>query len=187
MLVPALLHLIQSNDQNTDLCCLILMNLSFDGNVDLLGSPEFVDTMETLLSKYARIAFSTLNGKSVESEALKYTLGTLVNLVGNSKVKAIRICKTTIPKHALILLQTSPNPLERWIPNSIEDCCLRLFVQLAHHDTCLFYLSDLKADRLLHKQLEGQGGIHDMRASIVRARVEEWRLGGRGFHDLPID
>jgi hypothetical protein len=163
------------------------MNVSFDENVDLLKSPNFVDTMETLVSTYVPIAFTTKRQKSVESEALKYTLRTLVNLVGSNQKKAIRICKTTIPKHALVLLHTSPNPLERWIPNSTEDCCLRLFVQLAHHDKCLFYLNELRADRLLHTQLEGKGGIHDMRASIVKARVEEWRFVGRSVHDRPID
>ena len=184
-LIPAILQFIQSNDKDTHICCLILLNLSHDQQVAFDGAPDFLQTMESLVSMYTPVAF-TNNVKSVESEALKYTLGIMANIaVANEH--ATRICKTSIPKHALTLLQTTPNDLRRWTHNSKEDCCLRLLVQLAHHDMCLHYLSELDADEVLNKDLDGKGGIHDMRARVIKARLDEWRLVGSTVRDHHID
>lgn len=183
--IPAILHFIQANDKDTHICCLILLNLSHEQYAAFEGVPDFLKTMESLMSIYTPVAF-TNNVKSVESEALKYTLGIMANIAVD-KQNATRICNSSIPKHALTLLQNTPNALRRWTHNSMEDCCLRLLVRLAHHDMCLYYLSELDTDGVLYKDLDGKGGIHDMRARVIKARLDEWRLVGSAVRDNHID
>jgi len=185
-LLPALLQLIQCNDKETHLCCLIMLNLSFDETLDFMSTPQFLDTMATLVSVYAPIAYSVNDRKSVESEALKYTLGVLIN-IAVGLTQAIRICMTAIPEHAIDLLHTTPNGLERWTPNSLEDCCLRLLIQMAQHDMCLPYLSKLNVDLVLYEELDGNGGIHHMRARTLKARLDEWRSIGAGCQESPLN
>ena len=110
--IPAILHFIQANDKDTHICCLILLNLSHEQYAAFEGVPDFLKTMESLMSIYTPVAF-TNNVKSVESEALKYTLGIMANIAVD-KQNATRICNSSIPKHALTLLQNTPNALRRW-------------------------------------------------------------------------
>lgn len=120
---------------------------------------------------------------SVQSEAVRWSIATIRNLVTVYENARIVATTTIIPSISLFCLRTSmKDDLSLWTRDSLEDAALMLLVHLVRHGDderdkgCIN--SALKA-QLPSEHLEdafvkllGKGGIHEMRANAIITRLQ---------------
>jgi len=109
---------------------------------------------------------------SVEGEAVRWTIGLVRNLT-STKEGCLILGQTQLPKLMTTIISGSNPDVRFWGRDSLEDFCVQSLVHLAQHAPSLVVLRNIGAkDSLAH--LVGQGGIHDLRAATIIARIEEF-------------
>lgn len=180
VLLDAVLKVIQNGENESYLCCILLMNLSFleDARIKLVeykggldDSKSLLRTMELLLKTYSQ--FLGKKVLSVEGEAVRWTTGLLRNLT-STKQGAIVVSQTDIPSLILSYVRDSNKPLHEWTLDSLEDLSLQVLVNLATHEQSAECLKLLKAqhafDFIVNQAQEGS--IHVVRASFLQIHLQ---------------
>jgi hypothetical protein len=188
-LLPALLRIMRDCSEDSYLATACLFNLSqlndakqllmrytaLPANADNASTNSnwfdhpysVLRTLENLMVEYTPILEASISILSVQSEAFRWSMGTLRHLVTNASNAIIVSSKTRIPALAVkcLGLAASTIPLVQWTRDSLPDACLMFLVHLAQHDECLPALRDTDyADTLC--KVKG-GGIHELRARAL--------------------
>jgi len=143
--IGGLCRVIQEDKQESYLCCICLMNLSFlEASITTIlkyspvgeGSAplpplENVDSLLRVLEKLliSAPAAAAKNG-SGKSEGVRWACGLIKNLA-KSEENAALIGKTDIPKSVVDNIKSSTAPPSRWTSNSLEDFSLFVILNLA--------------------------------------------------------
>jgi len=141
-LIDALCHVIaQNSPQDSYLCCICLMNLSFleptitailchskDGNKQNILPVDNNHNPSSLLCLLENILINS--SSSTNSETARWTCGLLKNLTRSEENVAI-IGQTRIPECIIENIRSSTTPPSRWSVNSLEDFSLFVIMNLA--------------------------------------------------------
>ncbi|KAL3816572.1 hypothetical protein ACHAXA_003812 [Cyclostephanos tholiformis] len=142
--IGGLCKVIAEDKQESYLCCICLMNLSFleasittilqhspavDGSDPLppLSNP---DSLLRVLERLLKNAPAVPKSGSGKSEGVRWACGLIKNLA-KSEENAALIGKTDIPRCAVLNVQNSSSPPGRWTSNSLEDFSLFVILNLA--------------------------------------------------------
>jgi len=191
-LLPPLLRILRQRLAESYLAAVCLFNLSYlEDAKDMLMNyvPSKLDRVRTEY-KYQlpaeneesllRVVESMLKDftpylkrhvHSVQAEAVRWSMGLMRNLVTNADNAVFVAHKTVIPSLAVKYLRDSTDDLAHWTRDSLPDSSLMLLVHLVNFDECLEPLNTQETREAL-KQLDGKGGIHEMRASAVLCRLQ---------------
>lgn len=201
-LLPALLYIITERLEESYLAAACLFNLSLleDGKMLMLSytvplsslsgakATQHIDNrpeddtlslsllriLEKLMLDYAPFLAASTAKTSVQSEAFRWSMGILRNLVTNQYNARIVALKTIVPALAVNCLnQAATNTyLEQWTRDSLPDACLMLLIHLAQSDEeCLTPLRGTDYTDALTK-IKG-GGIHELRAKVLLGVLDD--------------
>jgi hypothetical protein len=142
--IGGLCKVIAEDKQESYLCCICLMNLSFleasittmlqhspvmDGDEPLppLSNP---DSLLRILERLLKNAPAVPKSGSGKSEGVRWACGLIKNLA-KSEENAALIGRTDIPKCAVANVRNASSPPGRWTSNSLEDFSLFVVLNLA--------------------------------------------------------
>lgn len=132
--------------------------------------------IESLLLEYTPFLFSDGKGgnnssqPSVQGETVRWCMGAVRNMVTVPE-NARLVATTRIPELAASCLNASTRDLGLWTSrDSLEDACLMLLV----YTTSTTSMPDLLAVlRPALTKIQGQGGIHELRAAALLQQLEQ--------------
>mmetsp|Transcript_26225 Transcript_26225/g.30937 ORF Transcript_26225/g.30937 Transcript_26225/m.30937 type:complete len:526 (+) Transcript_26225:138-1715(+) len=186
--IGGLCKVIAEDKQESYLCCICLMNLSFleasitsilkhspssDGSViPPLSNPDsLIRVLEKLLANCPTVSKSG----SGKSEGVRWACGLIKNLA-KSEENAILFGKTDICKCVVDNLRNnSMTPPSRWTSNSLEDFSLFVVLNLAQWNGSKEALLDAETVKVI-KPMMSEGDLQGLKATMACAFLDaEWR------------
>mmetsp|Transcript_15014 Transcript_15014/g.42412 ORF Transcript_15014/g.42412 Transcript_15014/m.42412 type:complete len:550 (+) Transcript_15014:115-1764(+) len=182
--IGGLCKVIAEDKQESYLCCICLMNLSFleasittilqhspsaDGSKDLPpleNSESLLRVLEKLLTNSPGAA----KASSGKSEGVRWACGLIKNLA-KSEDNAALIGKTEIPKCVVENIRSTTAPPSRWTSNSLEDFSLFVILNLAQWPVSREALVDAGAVDVI-KPIMGEGDLQGLKATMACAFLE---------------
>jgi len=185
--IGGLCKVIAEDKQESYLCCICLMNLSFleasitsilqhspttDGSLKApLDNPDsLIKVLEKLLSNTSTVPKSG----SGKSEGVRWACGLIKNLA-KSEENAALFGQTTIPKFVVENLRNgSMTPPSRWTSNSLEDFSLFVVLNLAQWSGSKEALIEAGTVEVI-KPMMSEGDLQGLKATMACAFLEaEW-------------
>lgn len=182
--IGGLCKVIAEDKQESYLCCICLMNLSFlEASITtiLQHSPvadgaapmpalENPDSLIRVLEKLLANSPSTPKSGSGKSEGVRWACGLIKNLA-KSEENAILFGKTDIPKCVVDNLRNTNTPPSRWTSNSLEDFSLFVVLNLAQWDGSKSALVDAGAVDVI-KPIMSEGELQGLKATMACAFLD---------------
>jgi hypothetical protein len=181
--IGGLCKVIAEDKQESYLCCICLMNLSFlEASITTIlqhsPSPEGkdlspLDNPESLLRVLEKLltnspaAPKSSNGKS---EGVRWACGLIKNLA-KSEENAALIGKTDIPKCVVENIRATTAPPSRWTSNSLEDFSLFVILNLAQWPVSRDALISAGAVEVI-KPIMAEGDLQGLKATMACAFLE---------------
>lgn len=177
--IGGLCRVIQEDKQESYLCCICLMNLSFleasittilkHSPVDEGSAPiaplENANSLLRVLEKLLTSAPSTAKNGSGKSEGVRWACGLIKNLA-KSEENASLIGKTDIPKCVVENIKSTTAPPSRWTSNSLEDFSLFVILNLAQWSGSRDALISAGAVDVI-KPIMGEGDLQGLKATMA--------------------
>lgn len=188
VLFTELFTIMKSNIPETYLACICLVNLSFvkdavrpifffalnppninysKKSIPLLDNPN---SACRILEGIIRACIYPPIAATVQSEAVRWACA-LVKHVTVVEDVCNMLVKTQIPRHIVGYLKFTKQPLSKWTDSSVEDLSLRILLNFSKWPQTLEVMKKLDTLRVIGFII-GQGGVHDYRASLIRACLE---------------
>jgi hypothetical protein len=184
--IGGLCKVIAEDKQESYLCCICLMNLSFleasivsilqhspvsgGGSMPPLENP---DSLIRVLEKLLANSPTTPKSGSGKSEGVRWACGLIKNLAKSEENSAL-FGKTTIPKCVVDNLRNTNTPPNRWTSNSLEDFSLFVILNLAQWDGSKEALIDAGAIDAI-KPIMSKGDLQGLKATMACAFLDaEW-------------
>jgi len=181
--IGGLCKVIAEDKQESYLCCICLMNLSFleasittilqhspspsgKEKAPLDNSASLIRVLEKLLSN-SPAAPKTSSGKS---EGVRWACGLIKNLAKSEENAAI-IGKTHIPKCVIENIRASTAPPSRWTSNSLEDFSLFVILNLAQWPGSREALMKAGAVDVV-KPIMAEGDLQGLKATMACAFLD---------------
>jgi len=189
--IGGLCKVIAEDKQESYLCCICLMNLSFleasittilehspDENGQDAGSPldnpnSLLRVLEKLLSNTPPVSKSG----SGKSEGVRWACGLIKNLA-KSEENAGLLGKTEIPKCVVENIRATTAPPSRWTSNSLEDFSLFVILNLSQWPISRETLIDCDAVAAV-KDIMAEGDLQGLKATMACAFL------GANWTDFP--
>jgi hypothetical protein len=142
--IGGLCKVIAEGKQDSYLCCICLMNLSFldeasitailqhspspsGGDIHPLDNP---DSLLRVLEKLLTNSPAVPKSGSGKSEGVRWGCGLIKNLTKSEENTSL-IAQTDIPKCVVQIIRSSTAPRSSWVPNSLEDFSRSIVLNLA--------------------------------------------------------
>jgi len=182
--IGGLCKVIAEDKQESYLCCICLMNLSFleasittilqhspvsDGSAPAKAL-ENPDSLIRVLEKLLSNSSSTPKSGSGKSEGVRWACGLIKNLA-KSEDNARLLGKTDIPKCVVDNLRNANTPPNRWTSNSLEDFSLFVVLNLAQWDASKDSLVEAEAVEVI-KPIMGEGDLQGLKATMACAFLQ---------------
>ena len=182
--IGGLCRVIAEDKQESYLCCICLMNLSFlEASITsiLQHSPvaegessipplKNQDSLIRVLEKLLNNSPTTQKSGSGKSEGVRWACGLIKNLA-KSEENAALIGKTDIPKRVVDNLRSTTAPPSRWTSNSLEDFSLFVILNLAQWSGAKDALIDAGAVEVI-KPIMDEGDLQGLKATMSCAFLE---------------
>jgi hypothetical protein len=182
--IGGLCNVIAEDKQESYLCCICLMNLSFlEASITtiLQHSPvadgaapvkalENPDSLIRVLEKLLSNSSSTPKSGSGKSEGVRWACGLIKNLA-KSEDNAKLLGKTDIPMCVVDNLRNANTSPNRWTSNSLEDFSLFVVLNLAQWDASKDALIDAGAVEVI-KPIMNEGDLQGLKATMACAFLE---------------
>jgi len=179
--IGGLCKVIAEDKQESYLCCICLMNLSFleasitsilQHSPGLPATPplENDDSLIRVLEKLLTNSPTTPKSGSGKSEGVRWACGLIKNLA-KSEENAALIGKTEIPKRVVENLRNTTAPPSRWTSNSLEDFSLFVILNLAQWSGAQKALIDAGAVDVI-KTIMAEGDLQGLKATMSCAFLE---------------
>jgi len=183
--IGGLCRVIQEDKQESYLCCICLMNLSFleasittilkyspvtEGSAPLppLENPDsLLRVLEKLLASAPAASAKSGSGKS---EGVRWACGLVKNLA-KSEENAALIGKTDIPKSVVENIKMSTAPPSRWTSNSLEDFSLFVILNLAQWPVSMEALVSAGTVDII-KPIMSEGDLQGLKATMACAFLD---------------
>lgn len=178
--IGGLCKVIAEDKQESYLCCICLMNLSFleasitsilqhspsDGEKDIspLDNP---DSLLRVLEKLLTNSPAVPKSGSGKSEGVRWACGLIKNLA-KSEENAAMIGKTDIPKCVVENIRATTAPPSRWTSNSLEDFSLFVILNLAQWPVSREALISCGAVDVI-KPIMTEGDLQGLKATMACA------------------
>jgi hypothetical protein len=172
--IGGLCKVIAEDKQESYLCCICLMNLSFleasittmlqhspDGSSSPLDNPNSLLRILEKLLKNAPAVSKTGSGKS---EGVRWACGLIKNLA-KSEENAALFGKTDIPKCVVNNIKNTAAPPSRWTSNSLEDFSLFVILNLSQWSGSRGALIDAGATDVV-KPIMTEGDLQGLKATM---------------------
>lgn len=185
--IGGLCRVIAEDKQESYLCCICLMNLSFlEASITSIlqhspvgegASPisplQNSDSLLRVLEKLLNNAPASPKSGSGKSEGVRWACGLIKNLA-KSEENAALIGKTDIPKRVVDNLRNTTVPPSRWTSNSLEDFSLFVVLNLAQWPGAKNALIDADAVDVI-KPIMAEGDLQGLKATMACAFLEaQW-------------
>lgn len=185
--IGGLCKVIAEDKQESYLCCICLMNLSFleasittimqhspvpEGSKDLppLENPE---SLLRVLEKLLTNSPAAPKSGSGKSEGVRWACGLIKNLAKSEDNSAL-IGKTEIPKCVVENIRSTTTPPSRWTSNSLEDFSLFVILNLAQWESSKDALAKAGAVDVV-KPIMAEGDLQGLKATMACAFLgAEW-------------
>ena len=189
--IGGLCKVIAEDKQESYLCCICLMNLSFleasittmlqhspvpEGSAPIapLENPE---SLIRILEKLLKNAPAVPKSGSGKSEGVRWACGLIKNLA-KSEENAALLGKTDIPKCVVENVRNSSTPPSRWTSNSLEDFSLFVILNLAQWPVSRGALISAGAVDVV-KPIMAEGDLQGLKATMACAFL------GASWSDFP--
>jgi hypothetical protein len=185
--IGGLCKVIAEDKQESYLCCICLMNLSFleasittilqhspvDDGAAPIPALENPDSLIRVLEKLLSNSPTNPKSGSGKSEGVRWACGLIKNLA-KSEENAILFGKTDIPKCVVDNLRNTSTPPSRWTSNSLEDFSLFVVLNLSQWDGSKDALVDAGAVEVV-KPIMVEGDLQGLKATMACAFLgAEW-------------
>lgn len=187
--IGGLCRVIAEDKQESYLCCICLMNLSFleasitsilsyapsSSSSDVLKNPDsLIRVLEKLLSNT-----SGSKSGSGKSEGVRWACGLIKNLA-KSEENAQLFAKTDIPRYVVDHLRHTNIAPSRWTSNSLEDFSLFVLLNLAQWDGSKTALVQAGAVEVIAPILQ-EGDLQGLKATMACAFLDTpWKTFPEG-------
>lgn len=182
--IGGLCKVIAEDKQESYLCCICLMNLSFlEASITSIlqyspvtygSSPvpplQNQDSLIRVLEKLLNNSPSTPKSGSGKSEGVRWACGLIKNLA-KSEENAALIGKTDIPKRVVDNLRNTTAPPNRWTSNSLEDFSLFVILNLAQWSGAKDALIKGGAVDVI-KPIMAEGDLQGLKATMASAFLD---------------
>ena len=178
--IGGLCKVIAEDKQESYLCCICLMNLSFleasitsilqhspdpkDSGIPPLDNP---DSLLRVLEKLLTNSPAVPKSGSGKSEGVRWACGLIKNLA-KSEENAAMIGKTDIPKCVVENIRATTAPPSRWTSNSLEDFSLFVILNLAQWPVSREALINSGAVDVI-KPIMAEGDLQGLKATMACA------------------
>jgi hypothetical protein len=178
--IGGLCKVIAEDKQESYLCCICLMNLSFleasitsilqhspsddDSSISPLDNP---DSLLRVLEKLLTNSPAVPKSGSGKSEGVRWACGLIKNLA-KSEENASMIGKTDIPKCVVENIRATTAPPSRWTSNSLEDFSLFVILNLAQWPVSREALVSCGAVDVI-KPIMTEGDLQGLKATMACA------------------
>lgn len=178
--IGGLCKVIAEDKQESYLCCICLMNLSFleasitsilqhspdpkDSGIPPLDNP---DSLLRVLEKLLTNSPAVPKSGSGKSEGVRWACGLIKNLA-KSEENAAMIGKTDIPKCVVENIRATTAPPSRWTSNSLEDFSLFVILNLAQWPVSREALINAGAVDVI-KPIMAEGDLQGLKATMACA------------------
>jgi len=185
--IGGLCKVIAEDKQESYLCCICLMNLSFleasittilqhspvpDGK-DSKAPLDNPDSLLRVLEKLLTNSPAVPKAGSGKSEGVRWACGLIKNLAKSEEIAAL-IGKTEIPKCVVENIRATTTPPSRWTSNSLEDFSLFVVLNLAQWPVSNEALEKAGAVDVV-KPIMSEGDLQGLKATMACAFLEaEW-------------
>jgi len=182
--IGGLCKVIAEDKQESYLCCICLMNLSFlEASITSIlqhspGSKSLApldnpDSLLRVLEKLLTNSPSVPKSGSGKSEGVRWACGLIKNLA-KSEENAALIGKTDIPKCVVENIRATTAPPSRWTSNSLEDFSLFVILNLAQWPVSREALIKAGAVDVI-KPIMSEGDLQGLKATMACAFLEaDW-------------
>jgi hypothetical protein len=185
--IGGLCKVIAEDKQESYLCCICLMNLSFlEASITTIMQHSPVasgkkalppldnpDSLLRVLEKLLTNSPAAAKSGSGKSEGVRWACGLIKNLA-KSEENAALIAKTEIPKCVVENIRATTTPPSRWTSNSLEDFSLFVILNLAQWDVSKDALSKAGAVDVV-KPIMAEGDLQGLKATMICAFLgAEW-------------
>ena len=177
--IGGLCKVIKEDKQESYLCCICLMNLSFlEASINAIltyserGMPplEDNDSLLRVLEKLLVNSPSQPKAGSGKSEGVRWACGLIKNLA-KSEDNAKLIGKTDIPRCVVDNIRNSTTPPNRWTSNSLEDFSLFVILNLAQWPGSKEALLSAGAVDVI-KPIMAEGDLQGLKATMASAFLD---------------
>eukprot|EP00591_Stephanopyxis_turris_P003397 CAMPEP_0195517376 /NCGR_PEP_ID=MMETSP0794_2-20130614/10597_1 /TAXON_ID=515487 /ORGANISM="Stephanopyxis turris, Strain CCMP 815" /LENGTH=515 /DNA_ID=CAMNT_0040646167 /DNA_START=43 /DNA_END=1590 /DNA_ORIENTATION=+ len=177
--IGGLTKVIKEDKQESYLCCICLMNLSFleasignilkfsEGDGDFLDDP---DSLLRVLEKLLTNSPAVPKAGSGKSEGVRWACGLIKNLA-KSEENAKLIGQTKIPRCVVDNIKASTTPPSRWTSNSLEDFSLFVILNLAQWPGSKEALLSAGAVDVI-KPIMAEGELQGLKATMACAFLD---------------
>ena len=179
--IGGLCKVIAEDKQESYLCCICLMNLSFlEASIttilqhspgDKVSSP--LDNPQSLLRVLEKLLTNSPaapKASSGKSEGVRWACGLIKNLA-KSEENAALIGKTDIPKCVVENIRAATAPPSRWTSNSLEDFSLFVILNLAQWPGSRDALLNSRAVGVI-KPVMAEGDLQGLKATMACAFLD---------------
>jgi hypothetical protein len=169
--IGGLCKVIAEDKQESYLCCICLMNLSFleasitsillhspSGNGKEIAPP---DNPESLL----RVVEKLVQNSTQNPEGARWASGLLMNL-SKSEENAVMISRTNIPNYMVEIIRAVKTPRSQWTSNTLEDFSLFIVLSLAQWPYARETLIDADAVNVI-QPIMSEGGLQGLKATMA--------------------
>jgi hypothetical protein len=185
--IGGLCKVIAEDKQESYLCCICLMNLSFleasittilkhspvDDGAAPVAPLNNQDSLIRVLEKLLANSPTTPKSGSGKSEGVRWACGLIKNLAKSEENSAM-FGQTDIPKCVVDNLRNTNTPPNRWTSNSLEDFSLFVVLNLAQWAGSKNTLMDAGAVEVI-KPIMTEGDLQGLKATMACAFLEsEW-------------
>jgi hypothetical protein len=176
--IGGLCKVIAEDKQESYLCCICLMNLSFlEASITSIlqhspgqeeGSPlDNPDSLLRVLEKLLTNSPAVPKSGSGKSEGVRWACGLIKNLA-KSEENAAMIGKTDIPKCVVENIRSTTAPPSRWTSNSLEDFSLFVILNLAQWPVSREALINAGAVEVI-KPIMSEGDLQGLKSTMACA------------------
>jgi hypothetical protein len=177
--IGGLCKVIAEDKQESYLCCICLMNLSFleasitsilqhsPGTAEGTSPLDNPDSLLRVLEKLLTNSPAVPKSGSGKSEGVRWACGLIKNLA-KSEENATLIGKTDIPKCVVENIRSTTAPPSRWTSNSLEDFSLFVILNLAQWPVSRETLINCGAVDVI-KPIMSEGDLQGLKATMACA------------------
>lgn len=185
--IGGLCKVIAEDKQESYLCCICLMNLSFleasittilqhspvDDGSDPVAPLDNPNSLIRVLEKLLTNTPSLPKSGSGKSEGVRWACGLIKNLA-KSEENAVLFGKTQIPKCVVENIRATTAPPSRWTSNSLEDFSLFVVLNLAQWPVSRETLIEVDAVSVI-KPIMSEGDLQGLKATMACAFLDaQW-------------
>jgi len=192
--IGGLCKVIAEDKQESYLCCICLMNLSFleasitsilqhspvEEGASAVAPLNNDDSLIRVLEKLLNNSPTTPKSGSGKSEGVRWACGLIKNLA-KSEENAALIGKTKIPSRVVDNLRNTTAPPSRWTSNSLEDFSLFVILNLAQWPGAKSALKEAGAVDVI-KPIMSEGDLQGLKATMscafLQAKWDDFPEGG---------